>query len=168
MIVCSRPLFVLLFLGTSTVLAEEKSPRIELTEVKASELTKAIASHEGKVVVVDIWAEFCIPCRKKFPQIVRLHKELASEGLVILTVTIDEKEDRARALEFLTKSDATFRNYHLIDTDGNVDALQASLATKAVPIVHVFDRKGKKTSFETGIKDDEVEKLIRDLVKQKD
>lgn len=164
---CFRFSFVFLFLGSFALRGEEKTPPIELHAVTVSELGKAIDSHKGKVVVVDIWAEFCIPCRKKFPHLVQLHKELASEGLVILSVTIDEKEDRGRALEFLTKSGVTFRNYQLIDSEENLDSLQTTLATRAVPIVHVFDRSGKKTSFETGIKDDEVEKLIRELLKRK-
>jgi thiol-disulfide isomerase/thioredoxin len=158
---------VLLFGWASELGAAEKSATVELTQVSAAELTRAVETHKGKVVVVDMWAEYCLPCRKKFPQMIALHKELAADGLVVIAVTIDDKVDRDKALEFLTKSRATFVNFHLVDSDDSIDTLQKRMATKAVPIVHVFDREGKKTSFETGIKDDEVEKLIRELVKRK-
>src|SRR6476659_8462790 len=48
------------------------SGEAKLTKVKAAEFEKIIASHKGKVIAVDVWADFCAPCKKAFPHIVKL------------------------------------------------------------------------------------------------
>src|SRR5262249_40130685 len=76
-------------IGTGRASAEELKPEIKLIKVKASELEKALAAHTGKVVVVDVWASFCVPCMKKFPHMIQLHKALAKEGLVCISLSVD-------------------------------------------------------------------------------
>lgn len=97
-----------------------------------------------------------------------MHKELAKDGLVVLTLSVDAEEDEKKAIEFLQKSKATFTNYILHDTDEAKDKLDKVLPHKAPPIVHVFDRGGKKVkTIEDEYKDEEFDKLIKELLKQK-
>src|SRR5262245_28075679 len=98
----------LVFAGA--VRAEEK---IDLKVVKFAGLEKAIADAKGKVVVVDFWATFCAPCKKEFPNLVQLHKQYGPEKIVCMSVTVDEPEDRDKALRFLTQQKATFANFLL-------------------------------------------------------
>jgi thiol-disulfide isomerase/thioredoxin len=46
----------------------------------------------GKVMLVDFWASWCAPCKASFPALARLHAEFASRGLVIVGVSVDEKQ----------------------------------------------------------------------------
>src|SRR2546426_580352 len=48
--------------------AEKAGPDVTLKAVKLDELGGLIASHKGKVVVVDLWASSCPPCLKDFPR----------------------------------------------------------------------------------------------------
>lgn len=97
-----------------------------------------------------------------------MHKELAKDGLVVLSLSIDEEENEKAALTFLTKVKATFPNYVLHDSDEARDALEKKIAHKVPPVVHVFDRSGKKVkTIEDELKTDEFDKFIQELLKAK-
>ncbi|MCE9532172.1 MAG: TlpA family protein disulfide reductase, partial [Planctomycetes bacterium] len=152
----------------SSLNAEPPKDEIKLVKIKADEVLKMIAQHQGKVVVVDVWGEFCAPCKKKFPHLVQLHKDLAKEGLVCISLSVDLEENFDGALEFLRKHGATFPNYILWDNDDNKDELEKKLAQRSPPIIHVFNRKGEKVhTWEGRIKEDEIDKLIKELLQEK-
>src|SRR5262249_9404972 len=84
--------------------------RTRAVEVRASsfkELTGAIASHRGKVVVVDVWGTFCRPCKEEFHNLVEIHGEHAAGGVVCMSAAIDPSENEA-ALAFLKSKGAAF------------------------------------------------------------
>ena len=97
-----------------------------------------------------------------------MHKELSKDGLVVISLTIDEPEDRGSALEFLTKQRATFQNFLLEDKDRTEKAGDEKLYHSSPPIMHVFDREGKKVRTFEGKKEAEgVEPLVKELLGKK-
>jgi thiol-disulfide isomerase/thioredoxin len=119
-----------------------KSPpgnNVSLSVVEWPELEKAIARHKGKVVVVDVWADFCVPCKKKFPAMLELHKKYAAQGVVLISVNLDDTSDAKKALAFLQRVDARIPNYLL---DAKPDLIDAKLGGTAIPIVRVYGRDG--------------------------
>src|SRR4051794_37042332 len=50
---------------------------VTLNTVKYLELADAIKAQKGNVVVVDVWATYCLPCKKEFPNFVELHDRRA-------------------------------------------------------------------------------------------
>src|SRR5690242_10528052 len=93
--------------------AAEKPP--ELKTIKYDDLAAAVRALRGKVVVVDIWASWCIPCKKEFPHLVELHKKYAKEGLACVSVSVDDEDGVKAALAFLQKQNATFANYRILE-----------------------------------------------------
>jgi thiol-disulfide isomerase/thioredoxin len=120
-----------------------KSDVIELKAVKYEQLTEAVRAHRGKVVVVDIWATYCVPCMKEFPHLVDLHHKYGSAGLVCISVSVDEPDKQEKALAFLKKVKATFPNYRLDEAES---VWPEKLLLKGVPAVFVFDRDGKRVA----------------------
>jgi hypothetical protein len=97
-----------------------------------------------------------------------MHQELSKDGLVVISLTIDEPEDRGNALEFLTKQKATFQNFLLEDKDRTEKAGDEKFYHSSPPIVHVFDRAGKKVKVFEGKKEAEgVEGLVKELLGKK-
>ena len=81
------------------------------------ETEELIASHKGKVVVVDIWSTWCGPCVQEFPGLVKLHQQHGGE-VVCISLNLnysgakDEtpEDSREEVLKFLNKQKADVPN----------------------------------------------------------
>ena len=95
------------------------------------------ASLSGKVVVVNFWATWCVPCLAEIPSFNRLHQQLASKGVVVLGVSMDE-EGAERVRPFLKK--------HPIDYPVALGsaALSDPYRLDELPVTVIFDRSGKQ------------------------
>ena len=111
--------------------------------VKYDGLSDVVKQNRGKVVVVDFWADYCIPCKREFPKLVALHQKSAKDGLVAVSVSLDElSEDGAKdkVQKFLDRQKATMTNLIL---DEKPAVWQAKLKIDGPPLVMVFNRKGE-------------------------
>ncbi|MCI0465262.1 MAG: redoxin domain-containing protein [Gemmataceae bacterium] len=131
---------------------DRKAEPIELRVVKYSGLAEEIHKHLGKVIVVDFWGDFCIPCKQAFPHLVEMQRTYGKDGLVAISVSVDplkseertEEEVKAAVLKFLRAKGATFTNLLL---DEPTKVWQNKLRIEAVPAVFVFSRQGKWVQF---------------------
>jgi len=96
------------------------------------------AALSGKVVVVNFWATWCVPCIREIPSFNKMHKDFATEGVAILGVNGDN-EDAERIRTFLKKHPMDYPvalGSEALGTQFNLDVL---------PVTLVFDRTGKQT-----------------------
>ena len=70
---------------------------------------------DGKVVLVDFWASWCVPCRKEMPEFNRLRAEYADQGFEVVGIAADELE---KVQKFLSAVSVTFPIVY-----GEVDAV---------------------------------------------
>lgn len=61
----------------------------------------------GPVTLVNVWATWCTPCEREFPELQRLHERYAPRGLRVLAVSIDQGSDAA-VERFVAERGATF------------------------------------------------------------
>ncbi len=141
-------------------------------------LQKLIAGHRGKVVVMDCWATYCVPCVKEFPNLVALNKKRSTDGLACISLSLDfdgtgKPEDvQPNVLKFLQKREATFDN---VLSSVEADGLCKKLEFAAPPAVFVFDRQGKlrkRFDHSSAVKDgpfsyEQVGALVDELLKDK-
>ena len=138
-----------------------------LKVVKYPELTRTVRDLQGKVVVVDFWAGWCVNCKREFPHLVEMQKKYAKDGLAAVSVTVDAADDEeavGRARKFLRSAHADFTNL-LLDEPAEVwgDKLNA----KTVPLIFVFDRDGRLAGKFDGDKanyEKVIEPFVHDLL----
>lgn len=76
----------------------------------AADTTFELSQYEGKVVVLDFWASWCVPCRRSFPWLNEMHAKYGDDGLVIIAVNLDQ--ERSAAQEFLQEFPPQFQIYY--------------------------------------------------------
>ena len=113
---------------------------VSLHIVKNTELEAAIKEQKGKIVVVDFWATWCPPCKKEFPHLVELNRKHGRDGVVCISVSLDEETDRDAALKFLRGQQANFPNFLLNEEP---EESQKHWKINSIPAVQVFDRAGQ-------------------------
>jgi hypothetical protein len=97
-----------------------------------------------------------------------MHQELSKAGLVVISLSVDDPDEKANALKFLESQKATFRNFILEDKDRNEKAGDEKLYHSAPPILHVFDRDGKKVKTLEGKKEAAgLDDLVKGLLEKK-
>lgn len=148
--------------------AAEPGKSVELTDVTFDGLDQSVRKNQGSVVVVDVWSTFCTPCKKKFPHMVSLYKQHAKDGLVLITLSIDDKGDRAKAVEFLKKQDATCTNFFLTGAEEGAKKWEEKYPVEQIPLLLVYNRKGERVLQDFGkIAADDLDKLVEKLVAEK-
>jgi thioredoxin-related protein len=106
---------------------------------------------------------------KKFPHLVQMHREFAKDGLVAVSLDVNQAELKFqdRVLAFLTRQEATFPNYILKDTDENTDALLAKYNLEATPAIVLLDRAGQRVRLPDDVSDEELERTVKELLAAK-
>jgi cytochrome c biogenesis protein CcmG/thiol:disulfide interchange protein DsbE len=122
------------------------APSLALTALDTGR-PRSLADYRGKVVLLNIWASWCVPCREESPLLQRWQKRMQPQGGTVLGVdTLDIKGD---ALGFIKKYDLTYPQ--LNDRDGT--AIK-KLGTAQYPESFVVDKRGRITALQRGPIDD--------------
>jgi peroxiredoxin len=119
--------------GASHPLVGAPAPAFELRDVAGSG-TQSPAAHAGKVVIVDFWATWCVPCKQSFPAYQKLVDQLNGE-LVVVGVSQDEDDKGIAA--FRSETGARFP---LVWDDGK--AVAKSYDPPSMPTAYVLDKNG--------------------------
>jgi cytochrome c biogenesis protein CcmG, thiol:disulfide interchange protein DsbE len=90
----------------------------------------------GKLLVLNFWASWCTPCVQEIPSLNQIQKMFASQGLVVLGVNVDRKEDLYRNM--LHRFQVSFQTVR--DPDENINY---RYGTYKVPESYIIDRNGK-------------------------
>ena len=128
--------------------------------LSAPALALDLSDYRGKVVIVDFWASWCVPCRQSFPWLNAMYDEYADDGLVILGVNTDV--DAMEAQQFLEEIPAKFEIIR--DPEGE---LARSFEVAAMPSSYVFARDGELDTRHLGFlrsRRDEYEAVIQRLI----
>jgi thiol-disulfide isomerase/thioredoxin len=110
-------------------------PRLTMIDTAGAALTpEALA---GKVVVVNVWATWCPPCRAEIPDLAAVHARYHDRGLVLIGLLTDDPPDAALAA-FAADHGLT---YPIVRAD---DELRAAFGDPAeLPTTFVYDRSGR-------------------------
>lgn len=125
-------------LGQKTV-----APQFALKDLNGR--TVRLSNYRGKVVLINFWATWCPPCRAEMPDLVRLQRQHAKEGLQIIGITYPpETEDRVRRFARSLKV-----NYPIIL--GTRQLLARFSSEDNLPLTVVINRDGTVSEIISGI-----------------
>lgn len=95
-----------------------------------------LSDHEGKVVVLNVWATWCPPCRKEIPDFIEIQEEMREEVLFV-GVSVD-KEGWEVVRPFAKEYDI---NYPLVVDDGTINRKYGPF--RGIPTTFIINKKGK-------------------------
>ncbi len=161
----------LLFAGCGRGVAPttaKPADQILLTTIDSRGLAEAVQRHRGKVVLVEFWATWCVPCVELFPHTVALQRRLADRGLAVIAVSMDDAEQRGAVLHFLRGRRAAFDNFISSYGVGSEGFDAFAISDGALPHLKLYDRDGRvHATFASGgraLAPEKIESAVEELL----
>ena len=102
------------FLGDELFPVEvgSKAPEIQGVTLDGARRQKTLADYSGKVLLINVWATWCEPCREEMPSIEKLHREFAPQGLAVVAISVDDAGAEQRIRDFVKELGLSFEILH--------------------------------------------------------
>lgn len=160
-----KNIFQLLFLSCFFACQQPQKAEFPVTPLELPEKTLKLAtlsnfeafedlltSEKGKVVLVNLWATWCMPCKHEMPLLEKLHQNYQEKGIKVVTLSLDDvaKAD-SLIVPYWEEMNFSMDNYLIATKDSGVfvnkiDPLWIGL----LPTSFIFDTSGKKVETITG------------------
>lgn len=101
--------------------------------------SKTLADWKGKVVLLNLWATWCAPCRKEMPALDRLQKELGGDGFEVVAMSVDRQGVPA-SKKFLEETKVSNLKLYVESTSKSIGTLRAN----GLPTTLLIDRDGRE------------------------
>lgn len=133
-------------------LAEQEAANVigreaELTLKDPFGTTQGLGALKGRIVILNFWATYCIPCRKEMPDLTAIQNEYAALGVQVIGASADEVADRAKVLQFVKETKVNFPIWMGATTS---DMIRFGLGA-ALPGTVVIGRDGRIAKVISGV-----------------
>jgi cytochrome c biogenesis protein CcmG, thiol:disulfide interchange protein DsbE len=98
--------------------------------------TLRLSSYRGKVVLLDFWATWCVPCREEIPHFLELEDKYRADGFEIIGVSMDDGPEPVRSF-----SREFHMNYPVVMGNAKIGELYGGVL--GLPIAFLLDRNGR-------------------------
>jgi thiol-disulfide isomerase/thioredoxin len=126
-----------------------------------------LSDFSNKVVVVNIWATWCGPCRMEMPELIKMSNEYKSRGLVVLglATTYNEQNDPQRVKDYVKNQNVP---YPIIWDDGSLSGplVEAVHGRSVIPQSFVISRDGKIVKHFSGFNAYQTPQLMRQAIEE--
>lgn len=116
----------------------------------------SLEAARGKVVLLDVWATWCEPCKDSLPLFQEMLKQYGPQGFSVYTVNVDEDERMVQP--FLDAAKVTLPV--LLDPEATVER---TLGVNKVPTTFLFDRRGTLRYVHEGFSDEHLGRTQRQV-----
>lgn len=113
------------------------APEFQARDLGDTTRVARLGDYAGSVVLLNVWATWCLPCREEMPSIERLHRELGARGLKVVAVSVDDGGAEQDIRAFVQEYGLTFEILH--DATGRI---LRDYQMIGVPETFVIDRDG--------------------------
>lgn len=129
-------------------LAELKTKPLDLkfTAVDGSEVD--IANLRGKVVLVDFWATWCVPCLLEMPNVIKAYNKYHDKGFEIIGISLDRRMDKDKLIQMTRQRGMVWPQYF----DGKFwnNEFSSSYGIMDIPAMWLVDKKGMVVNLQAG------------------
>jgi peroxiredoxin len=140
-----------------SVAVGQKAPDFTMDDVEGNPV--ALSSKTGaKLLLIDFWAAWCVPCRKENPNVVKVYNEFRKKGFDVFGVSLDRTKDewvKAIAVDKLTWT-------QVIDFNGTVAKMYA---VNAIPANFLLDETG--TIIARNLRGDALFSKVKEILEKK-
>jgi peroxiredoxin len=119
----------------------------------------SLSSYKGKYVLLEFWASWCIPCRRESPTLVNLFNAYKDKGLTILSVSLDQVDDKAKWIRAIHQDRLTWT--HVSDLRYWDNAVAVRYKVDGIPQNFLIDPSGKIIA--KGLRGEELEKKMKEI-----
>ncbi|HEX6650541.1 MAG TPA: TlpA disulfide reductase family protein [Pyrinomonadaceae bacterium] len=150
-------LLFVVFAAANGAPAQQKAPNLSLKDINGK--TIRLSDFRGKVLLVNFWATWCVPCRAEIPDLVKNQRRYRARGLRILGITYPP-ERIAEVRRFTSKLKI---NYPVVI--GSKETKHAFTSSETLPLTIIIDRDGNLRDIIEGIMySDEFEEKVKPLL----
>lgn len=124
------------------------APDFRAVTLDSSRATKGIADYQGQVVLLNLWATWCGPCRVEMPSIQRLYDRYRDAGLRVVAVAVDDPGFEPEIRDFVRQYGLTFEILH--EGSGRIEQDYQSMG---LPSTFLIGRDGRIRKLHLGASD---------------
>ena len=138
----------------SFILQRQKAAMTDVSSLEAfgkgGTLIK-LSDFEGKYILLDFWASWCVPCIKGFPHLRELYAKYKDNGLIVISISVDRKQDEQKWLDAIEKNDIS-EWIHILSCENNGENNMCDLLETGNGIPHqiLIDKSGNVVKRWTG------------------
>lgn len=137
---------------TAASLAEREAKAAigQTVELKLKDLfgtEQNLSQYKGRIVILNFWATYCVPCRKEMPDLAAIQNEYAALGVQVIGASSDEAADRPKVLQFIKETKVNFPVW----TGATAADMSRFGLGEALPGTVVLDKDGKIVKVISGI-----------------
>lgn len=147
----------IVFAAAIEVSAQQRAPNLPFKDINGK--TIRLSDFKGKVVLLNFWATWCVPCRAEIPDLVKMQRRYRARGLQVLGITYPpEQKSEVRSFTRQLKM-----NYPVII--GSKGTKQSFTSSETLPLTVVIDREGNIREIIDGIMyADEFDEKVKPLL----
>jgi peroxiredoxin len=137
---------------------------VTLDTIGIDRIRALVNNRTQKLRLINIWATWCVPCVQEFPDLVTLNHMYRDRGYEMVSISLDDSVNQAKALRFLQKNQSSSANYIYAGADKYtfMEALDSSWQG-ALPYTMLIEPGGKRVYVKQGMNDPEqLKKIIFD------
>jgi thiol-disulfide isomerase/thioredoxin len=128
--------------GAQAATAPEPLGSGPLVERNQSQFQRDLEGLRGRVVVVNFWASWCVPCREEMPALEEVSRGYAEAGKPVTVIGVDASDVRSQASKFITNVGVTYPTVY--DRQGLRGGVAASWTVTALPQTWFVARDGSR------------------------
>ena len=122
----------------------QKDLSLQVDSIGRSELVKLINNRKGKILFLNVWATWCVPCREEFPDIIKLSNTYKNSDLEVVGISVDYPDEiNSKIVPFLLKNKVPYKIYvsDFKKDEELINILNAKWSG-ALPATFIYDRNG--------------------------